>query len=106
MYLVRERKLAPGSLEIAVCALRFLYKVTLKQPWAFDDLIPAPKKPRRLPVVLSLDEVVRFLDGCSSLHEEDEKGDDDHMTDSVNNASLSPCEVNLVYDSQTPGFPI
>ena len=61
MYLVDERKLAPSSLEIAVCALRFLYKVTLKQPWSFDDLIPAPKKPRRLPVVLSPDEVVRFL---------------------------------------------
>jgi len=62
VYLVRERKLAPSSLEIAVCALRFLYKVTLKKPWAFDDLIPAPKKPRRLPVVLSPDEVVRFLE--------------------------------------------
>ena len=47
VYLVQERHLAPSSLEIAVCALRFLYKVTLKQPWAFDELIPAPKKPRR-----------------------------------------------------------
>jgi site-specific recombinase XerD len=61
IYLIRERHLAPSSLEIAVCALRFLYKVTLKKPWAFDDLIPAPNKPRRLPVVLSPDEVVRFL---------------------------------------------
>jgi site-specific recombinase XerD len=64
--LVRERKLAPSSLEIAVCALRFLYKVTLKKPWDFDDLIPAPKKPRRLPVVLSPDEVVRALDCVTS----------------------------------------
>lgn len=62
VYLIRERHLAPSSLEIAVCALRFLYKVTLKKPWSFDDLIPAPKKPRRLPVVLSPDEVVRALD--------------------------------------------
>ena len=60
VYLVQERKLAPSSLEIAVCALRFLFKVTLKQPWTFE-LIPAPKKPRRLPVVLSPDEVVQFL---------------------------------------------
>ena len=60
VYLVQERKLAPSSLEIAVCALRFLFKVTLKQPWTFD-LIPAPKRPRRLPVVLSPDEVVQFL---------------------------------------------
>ena len=61
VYLVEERQLAPSSLAIAVCALRFLYKVTLKQPWAFDELIPAPKKPRRLPIVLSPDEVVQFL---------------------------------------------
>jgi integrase/recombinase XerD len=66
-YLVRERRLAPSSVEIAVCALRFFYKVTLKQPWSFDDLIPAPKKPRRLPLVLSPDEVVRVLDGVTSL---------------------------------------
>jgi len=62
IYLIRERHLAPSSLQIAVCALRFLYKVTLKQPWSFDDLIPAPKKPRRLPVVLSPEQVARFLD--------------------------------------------
>jgi site-specific recombinase XerD len=61
-YLVEERHLAPSSIEIAVCALRFGYKVTLRCPWSFDDLIPAPKKPQRLPVVLSPDEVVRALD--------------------------------------------
>jgi integrase/recombinase XerD len=66
VYLTRDRKLAPSSLGIAVCALRFLYKVTLKQPWSFDDLIPAPKKPRRLPVVLSPDEVVRALECVTS----------------------------------------
>ena len=44
VYLIRERTLAPSSLEIAVCALRFLYKVPLKKPWSFDDQIPAPKK--------------------------------------------------------------
>jgi integrase/recombinase XerD len=66
VYLVRERSLAPSSIEIAVCALRFLYKVTLKKPWSFDDLIPTPKKPRRLPVVLSPDEVVRVLDCVTS----------------------------------------
>ena len=62
VYLTCERKLAPSSLEIAVCALRFLYTITLQKPWSVDDLIPAPKKPRLLPVVLSPDEVVHFLD--------------------------------------------
>jgi len=66
VYLTGERKLAPSSIGIAVCALRFLYKITLKQPWSFDDLIPAPKKPRRLPVVLSPDEVLRVLAAVAS----------------------------------------
>jgi integrase/recombinase XerD len=63
IYLTNEKKLAPGSVLIAVAALRFLYKVSLKRDWRFDDVIPAPKKPQRLPVVLSLEEVLKFL-GC------------------------------------------
>ena len=61
VYLTNERKLAPGSILIAVAALRFLYKVTLKKDWPFDQAIPAPKKPQTLPVVLSPEEVVQFL---------------------------------------------
>jgi integrase/recombinase XerD len=33
----------------------------LKQPWSADDVIPAPKMPRTLPVILSPDEVVLVL---------------------------------------------
>ncbi len=62
VYLTNEKKLAVGSILIAVAALRFLYTVTLKKTWSVDDIIPAPKKPQRLPVVLSPDEVVRFLE--------------------------------------------
>ena len=36
VYLTQERKLAPSSLGSAACALRFLYKVTLKRPWRWD----------------------------------------------------------------------
>jgi integrase/recombinase XerD len=61
VYLTQERKLAPSSLVIAACALRFLYKVTLKHAWVWDAVIPAPKKPAILPEVLSPDEVVHFL---------------------------------------------
>ena len=61
IYLIRERHLAPSSLEIAVCALRFLYKVTLQKAWMFDAVIPAPKKPAILPVVLSPEEVVHCV---------------------------------------------
>jgi len=63
VYLTNEKKLAPGSVLIAVAALRFLYKVSLKRDWQFDDVIPAPKKPQKLPVVMSPEEVLQFL-GC------------------------------------------
>src|ERR1700745_4283635 len=61
VYLTNERKLATGSILIAISALRFLYKVTLKKDWTFEDIIPAPKKPQTLPVVLSPEEVLQFL---------------------------------------------
>ena len=63
VHLTNERKLAPGSVLIAVAALRFLYKVSLKKDWTFEDAIPAPKKPQKLPIVLSPEEVLQFL-GC------------------------------------------
>jgi integrase/recombinase XerD len=65
VYLTKEKNLAPSSILIAVAALRFLYKVSLKKDWTFEDVIPAPKKPQKLPVVLSPEEVLQFL-GCVS----------------------------------------
>ena len=67
VYLTNERRLAPSSLISAVAALRFLYRVTLQKRWAIDDaIIPAPKKPQSLPVVLSPEEVTQFLDGVKA----------------------------------------
>jgi site-specific recombinase XerD len=63
LYLTNEKKLDPGSILIAVAALRFLYKVTLRKDWTFEEIIPAPKKPQKLPIVLSPEEVLQFL-GC------------------------------------------
>ena len=61
VYLTNERRLAPSSVVVAVSALRFLYRATVRKQWVFDDVIPVPKKPQSLPVVLSRDEVVQFL---------------------------------------------
>jgi integrase/recombinase XerD len=66
VYLTNEKKLAPGSILIAVAALRFLYKVSLQRAWPFDEVIPAPKKPQKLPVVLSPEEVLHFLQCIAS----------------------------------------
>ena len=59
-HLVIDRHLSASSVGIASAALRFLYRVTLRRDWKPDD-IPMPKKPFKLPVVLSPDEVMRFL---------------------------------------------
>lgn len=62
VYLANEKNMAPSSVIVAVAALRFLYRVTLKKEWRFEQVIPAPKKPQTLPVVLSPEEVLQFLD--------------------------------------------
>ena len=54
------------ALNQTVCALRFLYGVTLKRA-ELPERIPYARTPRRLPVVLSADEVVRFLEAVPSL---------------------------------------
>jgi site-specific recombinase XerD len=61
VYLATERHLAPASLAITVAALRFLYTGTLQKPWAAAVVIPTPKVPDTLPVVLSPAEVAQFL---------------------------------------------
>jgi len=63
VYLTNERKLAPSSISIAISALRFLYKITLHKDWSLTEVIPTPKKPQRLPIVPSPEEVLKFL-GC------------------------------------------
>jgi integrase/recombinase XerD len=62
LYLTNEKKLDSGSICVAIAALRFLYKITLKRNWSLEEVIPAPKKPQKLPVVLSPEEVLQFLD--------------------------------------------
>jgi integrase/recombinase XerD len=66
IYLTNELKLAPKSVLIAVAALRFLYKISLKRKWSFDEVIPAPKAPQKLPVVLGPEEVLQCLDCVGS----------------------------------------
>jgi integrase/recombinase XerD len=63
VYLTNEKQLAPGSIHTAISALRFLYKVTLERDWTPEEFLPLPMKPQKLPIILSPDEVQRFL-GC------------------------------------------
>jgi integrase/recombinase XerD len=67
VYLTNEKKLTPQSVSIAVSALRFLYITTLRRDWNIEEIIPAPKCPQTLPVVLSPEEVLTFFGHIGNL---------------------------------------
>lgn len=66
VYLLKDRKLSSRTLNVTVCALRFLYKVTLKRDWDIER-IPYARREKKLPVVLSPEEVVQFLQAVKSM---------------------------------------
>src|ERR1700757_3923757 len=55
-----------AGFNVAVCALRFFYGVTLGRT-AMVERIPYARKHRQLPVILSTDEVARFFAAVPSL---------------------------------------
>jgi integrase/recombinase XerD len=56
-----DRAISSAYFNVIVAALRFLYTVTLERDWGVTRL-PYQKKHRKLPSVLSVNEVARFLD--------------------------------------------
>ena len=63
-YLFTERKLAAHTVAQRTAALRFLFVKTLKRPYMLEH-IPFPKKPLRLPTILSSK---CLLPGCALNH--------------------------------------
>jgi len=60
LHLIHERGSAPSTVNVYLQGIRFLYEITLKRQWTlFDVLTPAKRK--KLPVVLSQEEVFRVL---------------------------------------------
>jgi integrase/recombinase XerD len=67
LHLLQEKKLALGTIALRMGALRFLYKKTLKRrDLDFNDL-PLLKAPKKLPVVLSPEEVTRLIEAAPTL---------------------------------------
>jgi site-specific recombinase XerD len=60
LYLLHERHACWSTFNQAVCALRFLYRVTLRRPFLVEQ-IPYGKKPKTAPAVLSQEEVLRLF---------------------------------------------
>ena len=65
-HLFRDRKLAGNTVSQRLAALRFFYLKTLRRSWNLS-LTPYPKKARRLPSVLSQEEVARLIDAADSM---------------------------------------
>ena len=61
LYLKNVRKVSRSTQVIALSGIKFFYIHTLERPWHTLDLV-RPAKERKLPVVLSVEEVGRILD--------------------------------------------
>jgi integrase/recombinase XerD len=66
VYLLEDRRLAVGTVVAQLAALRFFYLRVLKRLNMKEDL-PYPKRPSRLPIILSPDEVQRLIAGARNL---------------------------------------
>ena len=60
LHLIEERRVSWSSYNQAVCGLRFLYTHTHRVPWPVT-MVPFAKQPRRLPTVLSVEDVEELL---------------------------------------------
>jgi integrase/recombinase XerD len=66
--LFQKQKLATPTVPQRLAALRFFYIKTLKKAWSVEET-PYPKTTRRLPTILSQEEVARLIDAaCPPLH--------------------------------------
>lgn len=68
LHLITEKKLAYASVNQAACAFRFLFGEVLRKPGIWLD-IPMAKVPKRLPLVLSRDEVIRLFAHCRNIRD-------------------------------------
>jgi len=66
LHLMREKGLSPKTVKQHMAAMKFFYIHTLRRSFRWDQL-PYPKTAQRLPIILSLEEVRKMIDGTSSL---------------------------------------
>jgi len=66
LYLIREKKASESAYRQVLSAIRFLYRTTLGKNWVVEG-IPHTKSDKKLPVVMSMDEVERVFNAITSL---------------------------------------
>lgn len=60
LYLKNERRLSRSSCTVALCGIKLFYEFTLKRQWPVFEMI-RPKKEKKVPVILSREEVRQIL---------------------------------------------
>ena len=60
LYLKNDKQYSHNSMTVALCGIKFFYEQTLQREWTILDVVRPPRE-RRLPVVLSREEVHRIL---------------------------------------------
>ena len=60
LHLKNERQISNSTFRVALCGIKFFYTQTLGREWTLLELV-RPKPERRLPVILTRDEVGRIL---------------------------------------------
>ena len=65
LHLIRQKRSWSHVNQVA-CALQFVYGITLGQTEAFERIVGG-QKPEKLPLVLSAEEIARFLQAVSGL---------------------------------------
>jgi site-specific recombinase XerD len=66
VHLVEEEKACWAKFNQTVCALRFFFKTTLGKDWMIEHM-PYPRGEKKLPVVLSIEEVGKLLKAVGNL---------------------------------------
>lgn len=66
LYLVKEKKLSSSSCRLHLNALRFLYREVLGRP-DFDSEIKTPKKPQRIPELLTRQEALAIVNELTNF---------------------------------------
>ncbi len=61
LHLTNVKHFAPASFTIALCGIKFFFVRTLGRDWKLPDLV-RPRREKKLPVVLSREEVHRIID--------------------------------------------
>ena len=66
-HLIEERRIGVRTAANHTAALRFFFVKTLKRAYALEE-VPYPKRPRRLPIVLSQKEAIALINSAKNLY--------------------------------------